>query len=183
MFNNIRQDLRAHGGDWGAQGFWALVVYRFGRWRWTIRPTLLRKALSMLYRILFKLVEIVTGITLPCAVKVGPNFVIDHHGGIIIHGDTEFGRNCRIRSGVMIGVKRAGGTSKVVLGDDVDIGAGAKILGNIRIGSRVRIGANAVVRENVPDDAIVFGDPAIVKVRRRDARQEAPRQLRRSRTS
>jgi serine O-acetyltransferase len=183
MFKNIRHDLAAHGGNWGAQGFWALVVYRFGRWRWTLRPALLRKPFSLLYRILYKLAEIVTGITLPCAVKLGPNFIIDHYGGIIIHGETEFGRNCRVRSGVMIGVKRAGGSSRVVFGDDVDIGAGAKILGDIRIGSRVRIGANAVVRQDVPDDSIVLGDPAIVKTRRRDARAEPPRQLRRRRAS
>ena len=43
MFDNIRQDLAAHRGDWAAQGFWALLVYRFGRWRYGVRPAVLRK--------------------------------------------------------------------------------------------------------------------------------------------
>jgi serine O-acetyltransferase len=49
MVPNIRADLAAHGGYWGAQGFWALAVYRFGRWRYGVRPLLLRKALSFIY--------------------------------------------------------------------------------------------------------------------------------------
>ncbi|MGH6801856.1 MAG: serine acetyltransferase, partial [Methyloceanibacter sp.] len=68
MFENIRDDLKAHGGDWGAQGFWALVVYRFGRWRYSVRPALLRKFFSLIYKILFKSIQIVTGIELPCEV-------------------------------------------------------------------------------------------------------------------
>ena len=100
MLDNIRQDLKAHGGKWGAQGFWALVVYRFGQWRYGVRPTLLRKFFSLIYRILYKLIQILTGIELPCEVKIGHNFVIDHFGGIIISGYARFGDNCRIRNGV-----------------------------------------------------------------------------------
>src|SRR6185437_9517635 len=70
MLDNIRQDLKAHGGKWGAQGFWALVVYRFGQWRYGVRPTLLRKFFSLIYRILYKLIQILTGIELPCEVKI-----------------------------------------------------------------------------------------------------------------
>jgi len=55
MLENIRHDLKAQGGDWASQGFWALVVYRFGRWRYGVRPALLRKLLSLIYKILFKL--------------------------------------------------------------------------------------------------------------------------------
>ena len=86
MFENIRQDLRAHAGNWGAQGFWALVVYRFGRWRYGVRPSWVRKFFSLIYRILFKYIQIVTGIELPCEVQLGRNFVIDHFGGIVISG-------------------------------------------------------------------------------------------------
>ena len=86
MFNNIRADLRAYDGNWGAQGFWVMVVYRFGRWRYGVRPTLVRKFFSLIYHVLYKVVQIVTGIELPCEVEVGHNFVIDHFGGIIISG-------------------------------------------------------------------------------------------------
>src|SRR5688500_15557878 len=53
LFPNIRSDLEAHGGRWGSQGFWALMVYRFGRWRYGVRPAPLRKAFSAIYHVLF----------------------------------------------------------------------------------------------------------------------------------
>lgn len=168
MFDDIRADLRAHGGDWGAQGFWALLVYRFGRWRYGVRPALLRKPLSLLYKLLYKLVQIVTGIELPCEVPVGRGFVIEHSGGIVVSGYARFGANCRIRNGVTIGLARVGEPCAPQLGDDVDVGAGAKLLGPIRIGNRVCIGANAVVLCDVPDDCIAVGVPAVIKPRRRE---------------
>ena len=106
MFEHVRADLRAHGGRWGAQGFWALLVYRFGRWRYRVQPPLLRKPFSLLYHLLYKLVQIVAGIELPCEVELGRNFVIDHSGGIVISGYAKFGDDCRIRSGVVVGLKR-----------------------------------------------------------------------------
>src|SRR5262249_52371112 len=144
MFDNIHQDLQAHGGNWGAQGFWAMAVYRFGRWRYTVRPTLLRKMLSAIYRVLFKLVQIVTGIELPCEVEIGRNFVIDHFGGIVVSGYASFGDDCRIRNGVVVGLRRVEEKCAPTVGNNVDIGAGAKLLGPIRIGNNVCIGANAV---------------------------------------
>ena len=166
MFDNIRQDLTAHGGDWGSQGFWALVIYRFGRWRYTVRPALLRKLLSLVYRILYKFVQIITGIELPCEVPIGRGFVIEHSGGIVVSGFASFGDNCRIRNGVVIGLARVQDPCAPQMGNDVDIGTGAKLLGNIRIGNRVRIGANAVVITDIPDDSIAVGVPAIIKPRK-----------------
>lgn len=167
VFNNIRADLRAHGGDWGAQGFWALVVYRFGRWRYGVRPVLLRKVMSALYRLMFKLVQIVTGIELPCEAQIGRNFVIDHHGGIVISGYAKFGDDCRIRSGVCVGLARVSDPCAPVIGNNVDIGIGAKLLGRITVGDNVLIGANAVVARDVPSDSIAVGVPAVVKPRNR----------------
>jgi len=166
MFSNIRQDLRAHGGHFGAQGFWAMVVYRFGRWRYGVRPVLLRKCFSLVYHVLYKLVQVVTGIELPCEAEVGRNFVIDHFGGIVVSGFARFGDNCRIRNGVVVGLARIDDPCAPVLGDNVDIGAGAKLLGRIRIGNNVLIGANAVVTRDVPDNSIAVGVPAVIKPRR-----------------
>jgi serine O-acetyltransferase len=163
MFDNIRADLRAHSGDWAAQGFWVMVVYRFGRWRYGVRPVLLRKVFSLLYKVLYKLVQIVTGIELPCEVQVGQNFVIDHHGGIVVSGYARFGDNCRIRSGVVIGLSKMDEPCAPVIGNNVDIGSGAKLLGRIRIGNNVAIGANAVVIRDVPDGCIAVGVPAKIK--------------------
>lgn len=143
-----------------------MVIYRFGRWRYGVRPVIVRKFFSLIYRILYKLVQIVAGIELPCEVPVGKGFVIDHSGGIVISGFARFGDNCRIRSGVVVGLSRVDDPCAPVIGDNVDIGTGAKVLGNIVIGNNVLIGANAVVLTNVPDDSIAVGVPAVIKPRK-----------------
>jgi serine O-acetyltransferase len=162
-FDNIRADYRAHGRKIGAQGFWVMLVYRYGRWRYTVRPAWLRKIFSLVYHLLFKMVQILTGIELPCEVVIGDNFVIDHFGGIVVSGYARFGANCRIRNGVVVGLKNVAQPIAPVFGDNVDIGAGAKVLGPIRIGNNVCIGANAVVLCDVPDDHLAVGVPAVVK--------------------
>jgi serine O-acetyltransferase len=166
MFKNIRDDYCAHGGNWGAQGFWVMVVYRSDRWRYGVRPMILRQFFSLMYKVLYKLVQILTGIELPCEVAVCRNFVIDHFGGIIVSGYAKFGDNCRIRNGVVVGLRRVEEKSAPTIGNNVDIGAGAKLLGPIRIGDNVLIGANAVVLSDVPDNSIAVGVPAVVRPRR-----------------
>lgn len=166
MFDNIRADLQTYGGDWGAQGFWVMLVYRFGRWRYGVRPALLRKLFSLIYKVLFKFIQIITGIELPCEVVVGRNFVIDHFGGIVISGYARFGDDCRIRNGVVVGLKNVSEPIAPIIGNNVDIGAGAKVLGNIRVGNNVVIGCNAVVLIDVPDDALAVGVPATVKLKK-----------------
>ena len=163
MFDNIRADYIAHGRNAGAQGFWVMCVYRYGRWRYRIRPRLVRMPFSLLYEILYKLIQIVTGIELPCEAIVGRNFVIDHFGGIVVSGFATFGDNCRIRNGVVVGLARNEDPCAPAVGDNVDIGAGAKVLGRIRIGNNVLIGANAVVISDVPDNSIAVGVPARIR--------------------
>jgi len=166
MFNHIKQDLQNYQGNWAAQGFWVMLVYRFGQWRYSVTNTILRKFLSFLYKLLYKLVQIVTGIEFPCEVEVGENFLIDHFGGIVISGYAKFGDNCRIRNGVVVGLKNVTDPCAPQIGNNVDIGAGAKILGNIKIGNNVSIGANAVVLIDVPDNAIAVGVPAVIKLKK-----------------
>ena len=84
----------------------------------------------------------------------------------MLHPETVMGRNCTLRHDVTIGT-RSGDHDVPVLGDDVEIGAGAKILGSIRIGNRVSIGANAVVLDDVPDDHLAVGVPARVFPKRK----------------
>jgi serine O-acetyltransferase len=159
-FENIRADLGTYQGDWTQQGFWVLVIYRYGRWRYTISNTIIRKFFSFFYKIAFKLVQILTGIELPCEAHIGKNFRIDHFGGIIISGYTKFGDNCIIRNGVTIGLKNLDEIVAPNIGNDVNIGAGAKILGGITIGDNVDIGANAVVISDIPSNSIAVGVPA-----------------------
>lgn len=162
-FINIRNDLTTYNGQWGSQGFWAMVIYRFGNWRYGIRPVVLRKAFSLLYRILFKCIQIITGIEFPCEVRIGENFRIDHFGGIIVSGYARFGDNCVLRNGVTIGLKNVEEKAAPEIGNNVSIGAGATILGPITIGDNVNIGAGAVVIQSVPDNCLAVGVPATVK--------------------
>ena len=166
MFNHIKQDLKNYQGDWAAQGFWVMLVYRFGRWRYTIQNVLVRKICSFIYKFLYKLVQILTGIEMPCEAEVGDNFLIDHFGGIVISGYAKFGDNCRLRNGVVVGLKNVAEPCAPQIGNNVDIGAGAKILGNIKIGNNVNIGANSVVLTDVPDNAIAVGVPAVIKMKK-----------------
>jgi serine O-acetyltransferase len=167
VFDNLRADFRAHGSSLGSQGLWAMAIYRFGRWRYSIRPPILRLPFSLAYHILFKIVQIIAGIELPCEVRLGRNFTIDHSGGIVISGYASFGDNCRIRTGVVVGLAHASQPCAPVFGDNVDIGAGAKVLGPITIGNNVLIGANAVVVKDVPSDSVVTGIPGRIRPRKK----------------
>ena len=166
MFDNLREDWRTYERDPARQGLWVMVVYRFGRWRYGIHNRWLRLPFSILYKILKLLSQILTGIDLPCEVTVGRRFRIEHFGDIIISGDTVFGDDVVIRNGVTVGLKRTNERGAPVIGNRVDIGTGAKILGPIRIGDDVVIGANAVVLQDVPPNSLAIGVPAQIRPRR-----------------
>lgn len=166
MFENIREDWLTYDRDLSRQGLWAMALYRFGRWRYTIRQRWLRLPFSFLYKLLKPFFEAITGIELPCEATVGHRFRIDHFGGIIISGDAVFGDDCVVRNGVTVGLRHAGERGSPVIGHRADIGAGAKVLGPIRIGDDVAIGANAVVLTDVPSNSIAVGVPARILPRK-----------------
>jgi serine O-acetyltransferase len=166
VFDNIREDWQTYDREWNRQGLWVMVVYRFGKWRYGIRQRWLRLPFSILYKFLKLLSEILTGIDLPCEATVGRRFRIDHFGGIVISGDAVFGDDCVIRNGVTVGLRHTGQRGAPVIGNRADIGAGAKVLGSIRIGDDVAIGANAVVITDVPENSIAVGVPAKIRPRK-----------------
>ncbi len=168
MFDNLREDWQVYEHDIARQGLWVMAVYRFGRWRYTLKSAWVRVPCSFLYRVLKLLSQILTGIDLPCEVSIGRRLTIDHFGGIIISGDTVMGDDVIIRNGVTIGLKRTRERGAPVIGNRVDIGAGAKVLGAIRIGDDVIIGANAVVLCDVPSNSLAVGVPARIIPRRQD---------------
>ena len=164
----LREDLRTHEGDLFEQGFWAVAVHRFGNWRMGIGPKLLRAPFSVLYKILFKIVEWTCGITLPYTVRVGRRVRLWHHGGMILHARS-IGDDVHIRHNTTFGVAHRGVNRAIpTIGDRVDIGCGACVLGAVNVGPDSIIGANSVVLRDVPDGALAVGVPARV-VRRGDA--------------
>ena len=162
MFEHIRSDWRAHNCTWTRHGFWALLIYRFGRWRYGIRSRVIRVPFSFAYKLLKFAADGVLGVEIPCEAELGERFVIEHVGGIVISGDAAFGDDCVVRNGVTVGLRHRGQRGSPRIGSRVDIGAGAKLLGPIRVGNDVSIGANAVVLTDVPDGAVAVGVPARV---------------------
>ncbi len=167
MFKNIRQDWHAHDCNWTRHGFWALVIYRFGRWRYGISSRPLRLPFSFAYKVLKFGADALLGIEIPCEAVIGKGFTIEHTGAIVISGDAVFGDDCVIRQGVTVGLRNRNRRGSPRIGNRVDIGAGAKLLGDITIGDDVAIGANAVVLCDVPSGSIAVGVPAVVTARRR----------------
>lgn len=159
----IREDWVANGRDWTRPGFRALAVYRLGVWRMKLSQPW-RAPVSVLYRMLFRRCRNGYGIELPYAATVGRRVVIEHQGGIVIHGNAVIGDGCIIRQGVTLGNRSLDRPHEApVLGRNVNVGAGAKVLGGVRIGEGAAIGANAVVLQDVPPGGMAVGVPATIK--------------------
>ncbi|MFS8117389.1 MAG: serine O-acetyltransferase [Microcoleus sp.] len=161
LWQQIKEDWIAHGRDWTKPGFRAVAVQRFGVWRMQVEPKLLRAPLSIIYRSLYRKVRNSYGIDLPYTVKLGRRVVIEHQNAIIIHGYCTIGDDCIIRQGVTLGNRYLDKPlESPQLGDRVNVGAGAKILGKVNLGDDVNIGANAVVLSDVPAGQTAVGIPA-----------------------
>ena len=156
----VREDFGSNDHGFLSQGFWAIFWHRFGNWRMSVQPKLLRAPLSLIYRIMFKMCEIFCGIMLPYTVRLGRRVRIDHFGGMILVAQS-IGDDVIIRQNTTFGIARTSDLdSRPVIGNRVDIGAGAVILGAVNIGDDVIIGANAVVTKSVPPSCVVGGIPA-----------------------
>ena len=111
-----------------------------------------------------------TGIEIHPAAKIGRRFFIDHGTGVVIGETTEIGDDCTLYQGVTLGgTGKDTGKRHPTLGDHVMVGAGAKVLGPIRIGNNVQIAAGAVVLTDIPDNCTAVGIPA--RVVRRDGKR------------
>lgn len=164
----VVEDFHTHNSDWFSQGFWTLFWHRFGNWRMGIRPKLLRAPVSLLYKVMAKHCEWLCGIMLPYTVRVGRRVRLDHFGGMILVAQT-IGNDVIIRQNTTFGIANLHAlTARPVIGNAVEIGAGAVIVGGIHIGDGAIIGANAVVTRSVPAGAVMGGVPARL-LRMRDA--------------
>ena len=105
--------------------------------------------------------QIKYGIEIYHKTDIKEGLLINHFGGIVFHSNAKIGKNFTVLQDVTIGNNLFKSRDEVaIIGDNVTVGAGAKIIGNINIGNNVTIGANAVVTKDIPDGAIVAGNPA-----------------------
>jgi len=157
----VKESWLAHGRDWTKPGFRAVIVCLFGQWRMGIKVKLFRAPFSVVYRYFYRYVRNHYGIELPYTVRLGSRVVFEHQHGIVVHGNAVIGDDTIIRQGVTIGNRyNTAPHDAPNIGCRVNIGAGAKVLGNISIGDDVSIGANAVVLTTIPDGVTVVGIPA-----------------------
>ena len=166
LWQQIKEDWLAHHKDWTRPGFRAVAVHRFGNWRMEIRLKILRAPCTLLYNALYRKIRNTYGIELPYTVELGRRVVIEHQGNIVIHGYSKIGNDCVIRQGVTLGNRiRSRPLDAPTLGSNVNVGAGAVILGAVNVGDNVNIGANSVVLKDVPTGATAVGIPAkIIKI-------------------
>lgn len=165
MFETVREDLAHKAAIRGlppelssyarvcaTQGTMAQLLYRAMRFCHT-------RHLGLPAMALYRLNGILCQAIIGRGADLGPGLVLVYGHGIVINSAVRAGKNLVVLHGVTLGEVRG---ESPVLGDDVYIGAGAKVIGKVRIGSRVRIGANAVVTRDLPDGATAVGVPARV---------------------
>lgn len=141
------------------QSIWAIAVYRWGHGLFQQPASWRKRVLVQLYWLCFRLVETITGISLPHNAQIGGGLRIHHFGNIFINPGVVIGSNCTLRQGVTIGNRVADGPVPVV-GNGVELGAYAQVLGGVNIGDGARIGAMSVVLVDVPDARTAVGNPA-----------------------
>jgi len=166
---NLKPDMiSATEPDWSREhkAFWewspsksllaSIRLYQQSRQFSCVARWLVGKLASLLHRFW----SIVTGADIPLETTIAGGLLIPHPNGIVIHPKVIIGPNCLIFQQVTIGAATV--PSVPVIGGHVDIGAGAKILGDVHLGNHVRVGANAVVTKSVMAGKTVVGIPARV---------------------
>jgi len=165
MFNHLREDIAVvFERDPAARTHWevlttypgvhALIIHRFSHWLWNLRLRWLARFTSHIGRFL-------TGIEIHPGARIGRRVFIDHGMGVVIGETAVIGDNCTLYHGVTLGgTSWKKGKRHPTLENGVVIGAGAKVLGPITVGTEAKIGSNAVVVKDVPAGATAVGIPA-----------------------
>lgn len=137
-------------------GLHAIILHRTAHWLW-------EKGVPLLPRVISHIGRFLTGIEIHPGAAIGDSFFIDHGMGVVIGETTIIGNNVTLFQGVTLGgTGKEKGKRHPTLGNNIVVGVGAKVLGDIFIGDNVKIGANSVVLESVPPDATVVGVPGRV---------------------
>ncbi|MCH5350154.1 MAG: serine O-acetyltransferase [Oscillospiraceae bacterium] len=144
-------------------GLHAVLMYRVSHWFYT-------KKLYTIARCISQIARLITGIEIHPGAKIGKGFFIDHGSGVVIGETTEIGDYCLVYQGVTLGgTGKEKGKRHPTLGNNVMVGAGARVLGPFKVGDNAKIAANAVVLEEVPPNCTAVGVPARI-VRRNGKR-------------
>ncbi len=177
MFKSIREDIRAvKERDPAARGTLEILLtysglhaihhYRIAHWLYCHKAYTIARIISQLSRHF-------TGIEIHPGATIGKGFFIDHGMGVVIGETAVIGDNCLLYQGVTLGgTGKDKGKRHPTLGNNVMIGSGAKVLGPFRVGDNVKIAANAVVLEEIPDNCTAVGVPA--RIVRRDGKKVSP---------
>jgi len=142
---------------------WAQAAYRFGRRLKTKPVPVLQPVLWAKFRVWEWWTRILSGTHLDVDARIGPGLYIGHFGFLHVGAGVEIGRDCSIGHLCYVGPGGPEGESGApVIGDRVYLGVGSKVIGGIRIGDDAALGANAVALEDVPDHAVLVGNPGTV---------------------
>lgn len=177
LLSAVREDLRnARAHDPAARGDLENALVYSGLhaiWSHRVAHRLWRRpALRGLARVLSQFTRLLTGIEIHPGATIGRRFFIDHGFGVVIGETTEIGDDVMLYHGVTLGGRSLNrGKRHPTVGDRVTIGAGAKVLGPLRIGDDSAIGANAVITRDVPANSIATGIPAVVRARTANQRE------------
>ena len=149
-------------------GFHALLFHRLGHW-------LLKRRIPFIPRAMSQFARFLTGIEIHPGATIGSGLFIDHGMGVVIGETSEIGDNVTLFQGVTLGgTGKQRGKRHPTIGSHVVVGAGAKVLGPITVGDYVKIGANSVVLQDVPDHSTVVGIPGrIVRIKDERVADEA----------
>lgn len=143
------------------RGTAAVAVYRFGRWAREVRVPVVRQVLALVYYMLFYLVQMFTGISIQAYARIGPRFVVRNFSCVFVLAES-IGSDFTVCEGVTVGNIR--GKSRLpIIGDNVYLEPGCKVLGDVTIGSNVVVRANSLVLTDLPDNCIAVGNPARIQ--------------------
>ncbi|ABC32805.1 Serine acetyltransferase [Hahella chejuensis KCTC 2396] len=187
MITNIKQDVRRKAellyGDASTanclralphRGTLAAMVYRFGRQAGDVKFKPLSLLLKAAYFVLFYLVQMFTGVSIQSYARIGKGMVVCNFSGIFVLAE-EIGDNFTVYEGVTVGNIR-GKPRLAIIGDNVTLEPGCKVLGDVTIGDNVVVRANSLVITDVPANSIAIGNPARIVPMKTEEKVEEPKE-------
>lgn len=154
MFSELKEDLNV---NYSLISKMVIAHYRLGNYAYRKDY----KSLILLYKMLKGAIKAISNSDIHPTAQIGERFRLEHDGiGVVIHSTAVIGNDCRMFHQATIGINDFKSEQAASIGDNIMIGTGTKIIGDLEIGNNVKIGANAVVTKNVPDNSVAVGIPA-----------------------